>query len=730
MFEQLLVAAALLQSFALLGALRRRHGRGYLTLLVGVLGVLLLALARGDAGLGLAGLVLAVASAGLPWVLEKLSRRLFERGMISWSVRLASLRALLMPGAGLGRQQALLAGLDLLEAEGPEAALRHFQTLAAETEDEAERAALDEQIISTLLYGRRWNEAIAHFERRFHRGYAALRPSLALGLLRAYGEAGRLVRAAQLLRAMEEAPIGRHPQGASAMILARMTFLAYAGAAGVLDEVVPAGAGERAGLSAATGAYFHGVALARSGQPRRAAEVLARVEELAGPGDRRLVAASHEALEQVSRAAVIDLDPEVRRYVQHSAGRLLSGLRSVAATAGPRGWLAPPLLVVLSLLAYLARLVWPDLLAVGAASSTLVQAGSWSRLLVAPWLHADPAILIIDVYALWYAARILQRRLGAGLVLLGALVAGTAATTVSVISLEPGALVGGVGPIAVALLVGALVASLPTVAPMMDDAQRRSVLGTLVILLGLQALLAWPGLRGLDQAAVAYAVGIGAGLLLGPWPPLRRRGAERVLAGLGLASVLGLGLAAGHVAREDVGAYLAAHPLQTCEVRGARVNGPGSLRARTAAVERETGPASLPAYPGLVDDHAARLGARVQLVHVDASKVAAIQGGEGLAFDPQLRRRFSATRFEGGGALERALEVRGIEALRLDLRADGATMAGAVLRPLEDGSGLLLLAEPATALDYRAQAHAALLASGEALAGGSDPVGDIVCRGR
>ncbi|MCB9755637.1 MAG: hypothetical protein H6713_37380 [Myxococcales bacterium] len=206
MFEHLLLITAVILGMALLRLLRRLEPgqRVYMLVVAGLLAATVVAMRREDAFLGLVAVGFTCLTVVIPWVLEGMSRRSFSRGQLSWAVRLAAARSLLMPGAGLQRQQQVLHGLGLLEREGVDAALNYFRELAGEAEDGGELAVIHEQIVSMLFYDQRWSEGIAHFEGQFHPGYAAMRPVLALGLLRAYGEAGRLDNAAGLLRALEE----------------------------------------------------------------------------------------------------------------------------------------------------------------------------------------------------------------------------------------------------------------------------------------------------------------------------------------------------------------------------------------------------------------------------------------------------------------------------------------------------------------------------------------------
>jgi hypothetical protein len=272
LYENLLVFAAILQSLTLLRLARRRDAgqRGYLLLIFVELAVAGAAMVQDDRFLGAIALCLCGLTVALPWLLERAARRLFALGRPRWGVRLTGLRALLMPGAGLWRQQQILAGFALLDARGAAAALAHFRALLAAAEDPAELAMLHEQIVATLVHDLRWSEAVAHYESQFQPGFAALRPALALGLLRAYGELDRLEAAAKLLHALEDGPIGQEPGAAELLGQARLTFLAYAGATGAVDAATTGERGTSLGLSPASAALMQAVAARRAGDDARA----------------------------------------------------------------------------------------------------------------------------------------------------------------------------------------------------------------------------------------------------------------------------------------------------------------------------------------------------------------------------------------------------------------------------------------------------------------------------
>src|SRR5690606_23738740 len=254
----------------------------------------------------LAVVAIGIASVAVvfPWALEAAARSAFSRGRLSLAVWFAGVRALLMPGAGLGRQQEILRGLALLERAGVDRALDHFRHLVERTEDGGELAIINEQIVAMLFYGQRWDEGIAHYEARFHPRYAAMRPALALGLLRAYGESGRMRTAAGLLRALEEGPIGTDPRAGGLVSQARLTFLAYAGAAPVVADARAEARRRALGLSAASGALVRGIALARAGAVEAAPAERRRVASRAGAADDRVVDASRSAMARVGRGRV------------------------------------------------------------------------------------------------------------------------------------------------------------------------------------------------------------------------------------------------------------------------------------------------------------------------------------------------------------------------------------------------------------------------------------------
>src|SRR5690606_14278061 len=116
-----------------------------------------------------------------------------------------------------------------------------------------------EQIVAMLLHDHRWSEAVSHYESHFQPGYASVRPSLALGILRAYGELGQHDASAKLLAVIEDGPLGAEAGAAELLAQARLTFLAHVGAIGAVEDALMQGRGRQVGLSPGTATLFLGI---------------------------------------------------------------------------------------------------------------------------------------------------------------------------------------------------------------------------------------------------------------------------------------------------------------------------------------------------------------------------------------------------------------------------------------------------------------------------------------
>ena len=528
MFDEFLLLTTALVGMAFLRSSRRTEARprGHVWVLAGILGLTLVAVAEGSRFVGVIAMAMSVLVVVLPWCLELAARVLFGRGMLRLAVWAAGLRAMLMLGAGLGRQQQILRGLAVLERQGVDAAIGYFRGLANDTEDGGELTLINEQIVSMLLYGQRWDEGIRHYESRFHPGHAALRPALVLGLMRAYGEVGSLDRAAALLQALERGPVGNDPRAVGLVSQARLTFLVYAGESGTVNDALAKPGRRQLGLSEASGALFRGLVARQAGDAGKARTELEQVASLAGRRDDRVVESARRAIGELGAPPAV-LEPvsvteELVPYVESVAARLVAFIRVAPAVKRSGTLVATPALMVALGLGYFA-MRWLDqgglaLLRIGATFPEAVRSGGLWSLLSGFWVHGDPLGLLLDLYTIWFAAPLVERMAGTGRVVTIAVLGSVVGLVVSVV-LGPqfGIILGGGGPAACALL-GAAVALLfkPGDGGVRQEARRRLMVPLIMVAVA-QGVSAIPGFLAVEATwhglLAATLVGSGLGLL-------------------------------------------------------------------------------------------------------------------------------------------------------------------------------------------------------------------------
>jgi membrane associated rhomboid family serine protease len=713
MFDQLVLLAAVVSGMAFVRLLRRREAgqRGYLLLVGGALALALAALGRPERFIGIVAVSLTVLLVVMPWAFEALARLAFNRGRLGLAVRVAGLRATLMPGAGLGRQQEILHGLALLEQSGVDRALEHFRALADDADDGGEVALINEQIVSMLFYGQRWDEGIAHYEARFHPRYAAMRPALALGLLRAYGESGRMRTAAGLLRALEDGPLGADPRAGGLVSQARLTFLAYAGAAPVVSGALTDARRRVLGLSEASGALFRGIALARAGDVEAASAELRRVESLAGAADDRVVDASRSAMARVGRDRV-ELTDELRRYVDAVSDRLETFLRVAPTIRRVGSLVATPIAVLAFVVGYLVVLAIDrgatGVLVAGGLTSELWRAGSWGRAVLGVFVSADPLALLLDVYALWLAGPLVERIHGTGRLTTTLLLGGMGGLALAAAS-EPSAarVVAGGATASLAVVVGALWSLLPVRTPGLPSRSRRSVAIPLVLVGIALALRFVPGVvtAPLHVVGLLWAAVVGT-MVVGMVPPQGIVAA--VLRWLSVPLVLTIPLAGVKVAREDVEGFTIAHRVPVALADGVSTALPGRFVPTPAepAVGR-----GLPISAGWIDALERDHGALVQLIVADASDDT--HATALLRNHPELSRELDEIEdatLPPEFAAAWAQAAAQADAPRVTaLRRNGVRIGLVVERDLGPGR-VALVASPPSALDHAPRLYARILA--------------------
>ena len=732
--EQLVLASAVIAGMAFVRLLRRFEAgqRGYMLIVGGVFLLSVGAALETDRFLGVVAVALTTLVVVMPWLLELAARTAFNRGRLTLAVRVAGLRATLMPGAGLGRQQAILHGLALLERDGVDKALSYFRDLADDAEDGDELALINEQIVSMLFYGQRWDEGIAHYERRFHPRYAAMRPALALGLLRAYGESGKLETAAGLLRALEEGPVGADPRAGGLLSQARLTFLAYAGAASPVTEALTEPRRQVLGLSPASGALFRGIALSRAGHAGEASDELARVEQLAGASDDRVVDASRAALASLQRhgeVEPIELEPELSRYAEVVAERLDAFLQAAPMVKKRGALVATPSVMLALLVGYLVVLALGrggyGALIAGAVTPELWRAGSWGRVLVGGFVGIDPIGLLLNIYAVWLSAPLIERIFGPLRVVVTGLLSvliglALAASTTG----NPASIVSGGSLVAFGLTVGALWTLLPARTPGIASRTRRSVAIPLILVALAQVVSLQAGLLATDVSFAGLAAAAVVGMLcVGLVPP--QGWSAKLMGWLAIPLVGLLAFGAFKVAREDVEAFVTAR-RDGAALDGAVVKLPSTF----APTERRrvTG-LRMQIEKGFVDTVELRSGDLVQIVSAPVAGAGDEDGDEDgddpsptnalLRIHPELRRELSVI---GDARIPEDFEAA-YEALTED-ELDAAPLVATTLRRNGEPLGVViertvghpaaprtvaLIAAPADALDHAPRLYAAIL---------------------
>ncbi|MEM7159009.1 MAG: hypothetical protein AAF799_39590 [Myxococcota bacterium] len=715
MLPQLALLAAIVVGVSFAGLVRRRDPgqRGYVFVVAAVLMLNLAALVQADRFLSVVAISLVVLVVVLPWVLDVLVRICFSRDRLALAVRLAGWRVMLMPGAGLSRQQGILHGLAVLERGGVDDALSYFRGRVHEAEDETELRVLHEQIVSMLLYGQRWTEGIAHYEARFPPGYAAQRPPLALGLLRAYGEAGKLERAAGLLRSIEER-LGHDPRAAGVVSQARLTFLAYAGVTQTVDAALTEERRRRLGLSAASGALFRGIALSRAGCPDEAQSELARVEGLAKARDGRVVMASRQAIDELP-GETTELPDELSQYAGKVAERL-EGFLTATPTLRRMGPLrVTPMLLAALVLGHLALLALdgggPGLLRMGGASAQLVGAGSWGRIVTGLLTQTDPIGLLLAAYGIWLGAPLVERLYGAGRLLVVSLGAGAAGLAVAALTApDPIAVLDGTSVLATGVVMAALWVVLLPRTNLPGRTRRVLALPLVLVLVGIG--ISVPRELGLllnpAGLVVAAAIGIAA---IGLAPPRgRRAGGLR-----GLAVVLAIGAlgSVGMVAVEDARAQVR-QPQREVKLDGLVLTVPSQLAPQPEEGADDERP--WPRMRGLYDALAQRAGDRVQVLVAPAPAEDAPSAL--LRLDPDLSHEYDEADVpapaEWTEVYERAAGEDAADALRTTImRRNGQDVAVVIERTMGTGPDapvLVLYAAPPQALGHAPVLYADVLA--------------------
>jgi rhomboid protease GluP len=374
--------------------------------------------------LGVIGLGAFICLVMLPPLLRDLSRRAVAGERFRLALRLLDVRELLQPGLGARQERELVAAIADVRAGNVDRALSALRARRDRVDDPVRRTALDDRITLTLLYARRWGEAVAQYERsRPPAGTPIPTPiQLLVEVVRAYGELGDLEKAASLLALLEGSSAAKEPTLVFLVARARMVFLAFAGQSQPVATLL-APASPLALLPPSARLYWLGTAQLLAGEREDARRSLTEALRAAGR-DPRARQAAEERLILVDDPTLIlprELSPEVTGLAARVAQLSLDTpaapprLDGVGARAVPvtLAFIAANALVfaVVSLLLGSTEDPIP-LVRAGANLKQAVRAGEWWRLHASTFLHVGFLHLAVNMLGLWSLGKLVEQIFG------------------------------------------------------------------------------------------------------------------------------------------------------------------------------------------------------------------------------------------------------------------------------------------------------------------------------
>ncbi|RMH39456.1 MAG: rhomboid family intramembrane serine protease [Deltaproteobacteria bacterium] len=612
MFFDLLLISAIVAT-AYLGPMLLRRGSGgqrlYGWLLVAnlVLAVVALAARNSDADRAVANLVGFVAIAASVFLIMVPP---MVRGATHWAYRtdrlrlarhLAALRELLQPGMGGAQEAELFQSMLDVRSGRVDEAVEALRRRRAEIDDPLVRRRIDERIVVTYLYARRWQDAIAAFEAIGGVDGGPLSPATVAEMVGAYCEAGRIETAAELVDRLEQSPLSREPLFAPLLYRARLVFLAFVGRTAAVDAIVAPDGVLGPTLPDAVRHYWAGVArlragdrpgaiarfdeaVRRAGRNRRVRELAAsRLESVDAPG----IAGPH-----AFPAAVAELaDRLAERAVMPSDGERAARL---AATAPRRAPLVTGIIVAnLAVMAVLWAVYGAtDSIAALVRTANLragVDAGQWWRIPTSVFVHVGLPHLLLNMYGLWALGRFVEHMFGSVRTAAIYAVAGVAGAAASY--LVSGAALSAGASGAVLGLAGALLAELGLRRDAYPKRWRSGLFRLLLLLTGANVAIgfAYPAI---DQAA--HLGGLAAGAVMAAWlSPRWGVGRARItavaaaaIAGLVAAATLYGAVAAATTSYADL---LAAQPPRPRAFPGVVVDAPAPWRLAGGELADDSG---------------------------------------------------------------------------------------------------------------------------------------------
>jgi rhomboid protease GluP len=523
------------------------------------------------------------------------ARRLAQADYPWLARRLLDITELLMPGAGVADEKALLGAMTEIREGRIEQSVIAL-TAARDAASSEARLAIDERIAMLYLAAHRWKDAIAHAETHIFnleleepeagssaplplRRALGVAPPVWVELLGAYGRTGDLDRAAQMLARLEDVCTGRE-DAAMWIHHARLMFLALAGRPAAVAALVEPRRSRH--MSRAARTYWMGVAhehdgnrsaataayrKARGSSRGRSRELIERALDNVQNGDGLAVRLSTEATQVVERVEASPMPAPIRvaRVQRHWAtyGLTLSMLAVAAIT---------------TLLVGSTRDVGV-LMRAGGLVRGMIDGGEWWRIFSCVFVHLGLAHLAVNVLGVWFVGRIAEELFGTTRTLAIFFAAGSAGAAASYLA-GPTSIAGGASGALFGLL-GAVFIELTWHRQRYDQAWKRGMWGGLAVVIVAVVIVAQLGF-GLINPGVeqwSHGAGLAGGVVLAvllsphaPWGTVGRQ-LGRAVAFVGLAFTI---IAAVDVARTSLEDSLTRLPRISHAVGGVLIVAPAN----------------------------------------------------------------------------------------------------------------------------------------------------------
>ncbi|HEU5057836.1 MAG TPA: rhomboid family intramembrane serine protease [Kofleriaceae bacterium] len=426
----------------------RRMGPGqrlYGWMIIADLALAIIALAsrRSEGPNATADLIATIAVGGavclvfVPPALRSLARRALVADRLHLARWLVNAREHLQPGMGARQEGELISTIIEVRSGQVDAAIERLRERRDRVAEPAARRPIDERIIMTYLYARRWEDAIGWLEDNLEPGAAS--PQLAVELVRAYCELGRLDEAALLVERIEGVhSSAEEPIWVLLVSRARLVFLAFLGRIAAVEAILGP-RGPLGSMPEAARLFWYGLVRLKAGDRSGARSSLEKAAALSGRDGRARELAQHtlSRIDEPGVAGPLDVSPGVSELADRLS-RLAEDAPADLPAAGsdtgrPARRTRPPRLsgvrlreipvtaslIAANLAAALAVFIhWGTtsdlgaLIQAGANVKAAVAEGEVWRLASSMFLHVGLLHLGINVYGLWVLGRLVEQMVG------------------------------------------------------------------------------------------------------------------------------------------------------------------------------------------------------------------------------------------------------------------------------------------------------------------------------